>query len=117
MSNEQLKKELQIISNVEQNSIEKEVALKAIEYHTIKDFFTDLSNNGCVSGMIGTLIYYTDTSAFFDTHYQEIIWLKTDFEESTGISMKIPHEVKNFLAWFAFEEVAYQLAQKFELEI
>jgi hypothetical protein len=117
MKNEQIKKELQTIANAEENSIEKEVAIEALEYDEIKNFFSDLLNHGCVSGMIGSLIYYTDTSAFFDTYYQDIIWLKTDFEESIGTSMKIPHEIKNHLSWFAFEEVAYQLANKFELEI
>jgi hypothetical protein len=32
----------------------------------IKCFFSDLMQAGCQSGMIGTLIYYKDTKAFFN---------------------------------------------------
>lgn len=33
-------------------------------------------------GMIGGLIYYTDTHAFFEKHYAEIQELKYEWEES-----------------------------------
>jgi hypothetical protein len=67
--------------------------------------------------MISSLIYYSDTEKFFDTHYEEIMDLKTEFEESTGESMKIPHQLKNHLAWFGFEQTAYNLVSEIGLEI
>jgi len=30
-------------------------------------------------------------------------------EESTGEPLQIKNDLKNFLAWFAFEQVAYEL--------
>lgn len=59
--------------------------------------------------MVPSLINYCDTESFFDNHYEEIIWLKTEYEESIGQSMQIPHQIKNHLAWFAFEETARKL--------
>jgi hypothetical protein len=32
--------------------------------------------------MIGGLIYYSDTRAFFDEHYNDIQWLKDEWEEN-----------------------------------
>ena len=53
-----LKTKLQeIIDNDYNNSIKSEVAKEALDYYDIKDFFSDLLNHGCVSGMIGSLIY------------------------------------------------------------
>jgi hypothetical protein len=39
----------------------------------MEEFFRDLARGGCISGMVGTLIYYTDTHKFFDSHYYEIM--------------------------------------------
>jgi hypothetical protein len=117
ISEKKLKKQLQKRLTKNPISIEASVIQEAFDYHNIKDFFKDLLQNGCISGMIGSLIYYRDTEKFFDTHYEEIIWLKTEYEESTGQPMNIPHEVKNHLAWFSFEQTAYQLVNKLGLEI
>ncbi|QMU63082.1 MAG: hypothetical protein GKR88_01530 [Flavobacteriaceae bacterium] len=57
------------------------------------------------------------TLTFFDTYYQDIIWSKTDFENTTGASMEIEHNVKNHLVWFAFEQTAYKIAKEIGLEI
>ena len=94
------------------DSLEKAVALEAYDpqsdEYTIS-FFKDLLNHGCVSGMVSSLIYYSDTGKFFDKYYEDIIWLKTEYEESIGQPIQIPHQVKNHLAWFAFEETARRL--------
>ena len=94
------------------DSLEKVVALEAYDSQSdeyIICFFEDLLNYGCKNGMVPSLVYYTDTEAFFDKYYEDIIWLKTEYEENTGQPMVIPHQVKNHLAWFAFEETARKL--------
>ena len=108
---------LQEIIKNNPNTIKACVAQEALEhsYDDIKNFFSDLQQHGCISGMIGSLIYYKDTEEFFHKHYEEIIDLKTEFEESTGESLKIPHQVANYLAWFSFEKVSYQLANELGL--
>ncbi|WP_431167641.1 DUF7222 domain-containing protein [Tenacibaculum halocynthiae] len=86
-------------------------------YNDPKDFFAHLTEYGCISGMIPSLTYYGDTESFFDTHYEEIISLKSNFEEATGTTLQISHQVKNYLAWFAFEQVAHQLTSELQLRI
>ena len=103
---------LQEILEEPHDSLEKAVALEAYDPESDENtinFFKDLLQYGCICGMVPSLIYYHDTEALFDIHYQDIIWLKTEWEESTGTSMQISHQVKNHLAWFAFEETARRL--------
>ena len=62
------------------------------------------------------MVYYSDTHAFFDKHYDEIEELRDDWEDSVGQPLAIKGDLKNFLAWFAFEEVAYQMAEELGFE-
>lgn len=80
--------------------------------------FTDLASSGCQSGTISSLIYYVDTRRFFDNFYDEIEILREEFEDNTGEPLQINGDLKNWLAWFAFEETAFQLARdELELEL
>jgi len=58
------------------------------------------------------LIYYADTHAFFDRHYEEIEELRIEWEASIGAPLSIQDDLRNFLAWFAFETVADEIAQE-----
>ena len=117
ISEKKLRKKLQKILAENPNTIIACVIEETFEYHTIKDFFNDLLSHGCVSGMISRLVFYNQTEKFFDEHYHEIMELKEAFEESTGQPMEIPYQLKNHLAWFGFEQTAYQLVNKLGLEI
>ena len=117
MTNSTLKNKLQTITNKEENSIEKQVAIETLEYDEIKNFFSDLMNHGCITGMISSLIYYQDTHTFFDTHYAQIEELRSYFEDEMGGKIKIIGDLKNTLAWFGFEETAYKMAQELGLEL
>jgi hypothetical protein len=94
------------------DSLERAVALEAYDpqsdEYTIC-FFKNLLNYGCISGMVGSLIYYHDTEKFFDHHYYEIMELKEEFEDSIGQPLEIPYQLKNYLTWFSFEETARRL--------
>jgi hypothetical protein len=83
----------------------------------IEGFFQDITNNGCISGMVGHLIYYSDTRIFFDKFYKEIEDLRIEYEESTGCAFQIKYDLRNTLAWFAFEEICYRLVCELELDI
>ncbi len=117
MTNNELKNKLQTITNTSENTIEKAVALEALDYDEIQNFFSDILNHGCITGMVGSLIYYADTHTFFDSHYDQIEELRNEYEENTGMPLSIKHDLKNYLAWYAFEETAYKMANEFELEI
>ena len=89
-------------------------ALQKTCFH-VADFFRDVCHHGCVSGMISDLATYVDTHRFFDTHYDEIDDMRQTFEANTGEPLKISGDLKNALAWFAFEQVAFQMAEELEL--
>ena len=117
ISEKKLKKQLQKLLAENPNTITACVIEEAFTFESLKDFFKDLINHGCSSGMVSALIYYCDTEKFFDEHYHEIMELKEEFETSVGQPMEIPYQLKNYLAWFGFEQTAYQLANKLGLEI
>lgn len=110
-----LKQKLDNLALSNNSSLERAVALEVEGYseEEIKCFFNDLLQYGCISGMVSSLIYYYQTEAFFDEHYHEIMELKTDFEEMTGQALELPYNLKNYLAWFSFEETARILWEAF----
>ena len=72
--------------------------------------------------MVSDLIYYTDTTAFYQEHRQEIQALITELSEAVGRPVNgllrgwdksdpFANETtnQNLLAWFGFEETARQL--------
>lgn len=83
----------------------------------------DLQRHGCVSGMIHSLIYYDDTNKFYDKYKEEINGLLRNVKQETGLSIEelfgknfdkddpliLDCFNKNLLAWFGFEETAYNI--------
>ncbi len=60
--------------------------------------------------MVSSLVWYSDTHKFFDTHYYEIMEIVEDLADN-GFKIEITGEdLKNKLAWLAFEEEAYKMA-------
>jgi len=92
------------------HSIKAKIAQEALDYHDASTFFADILQHGCASGMVSQLIYYTDTHKFFDKHYDAIEHIRDQVEENIGEPLSITGDLKNCLAWFAFEETAYQIA-------
>lgn len=87
--------------------------------------YQDLQTGGCSSGVVGEMIYYTDTVAFYKRHRQEIDALLYELCRDTGSN---PWDLfkdkwddedpfardiynQNLLAWFGFEETAYRLVE------
>jgi hypothetical protein len=96
-----------------------------------ESFFSDLMNHGCVSGMVGGLIYYSETTKFFTKHKDEINQMLSNTLSECGLSC--PSELfgdkfdtddflcvdttnQNLLAWFAFEETARNIANQLGIE-
>ena len=96
----------------------------------IKDM-EDLQRYGGVSGMIQGLIYYDETSEFYDKYKDEINDLLSNNLNDYGLSIEeffkdrfdnddplvLDYLNKNLLAWYAFEETAYQIYEKIEEKI
>ena len=80
---------------------------------------SDIAKHGCAGG-IGGIIYYNETSAFYDDHETEIWTILSDAADAAGItnglmlynickqptSMRV---LKNDLVWFAVEVAAKEL--------
>ena len=94
----------------EPRTIRAAVASEALDYDEPCQLFIDLQSCGCVCGTVGSLIYHVDTYAFFDRHYDEIEVLREEWDENHGEPIAIQGNLKNFFAWFAFEETAFRMA-------
>ncbi len=119
IANSALREKLLLVLENETSSLKCAVAQEALDQEAdyFHSFFSDLLTHGCVSGWIGSLVYYNQTHAFYDKHYDEIEELRIDYEENLGQPIKVGSDYKNFMAWFAFEETAYQLANELGLDI
>lgn len=53
--------------------------LEDVENYSPQDKLQDLLLNGCGSGMVNHLIYYTDTVAYFEEHESEIMEMLESF--------------------------------------
>ncbi len=62
--------------------------------------------------MIYSLIYYFDTHAFYDLHCDEIEGLRWELEDSLGQPLQTKGDLKNWFAWFGFEETAYRMVEE-----
>lgn len=85
----------------------------------------DLLAHGCASGIVGGLIYCSDTTAFFEQHCQEINALLAEMLDNTGYTspaelfgdkwdaddpLALDIQNQSLLAWFGFEEAASKIA-------
>ena len=76
------------------------------EYDDPEDYFEEVLNHGCVSGIVHALITYKDTEDFFNRHVDEILELLNEVREYREIKFELN---RNNLAWFAFEEVVNRI--------
>ena len=44
----------------------------------LKDHIKDIVQCGCISGIVSSLVYYSDTTRFFNCYRQEILTMLTD---------------------------------------
>ena len=77
----------------------------------------DLVTHGCSGGSVCGLIYYVDTHKFFDKYYEDIQEIINEYKDSTGIFPEYKGDMKNWYAWFAFEQEAFNLANELDIEV
>lgn len=100
-------------------------------YDDKRNIFTDVLNYGCQSGMVGHLIYYSDTTKYYEKHKKQINDLLQETIKGTCCDCKglfgdkwdeddplvLETQNQNLLAWFGFEETMRNIGLKFkELE-
>lgn len=98
------------------DTIKGAVAKEALTHESPSIFFKGLAQSGCISGWVGSLVYYSQTHEFYDHHYEEIEELRHEFESEVN-PMYIAYDLKNTYAWFAFEVVSFRLADELGLEL
>lgn len=102
------------------------------EWHDYDDktnIFKDVLYHGCVSGVVGQLVWYSQTIPFYKKYQDEINELLKDLMDNTGLyAMKdlfgdrwdaedpliIDTHNQNLLAWFGFEETLRNVGLEFE---
>lgn len=104
-----------IIQN-DPHSMKAHIAQIMMDHDAPEAYLSDILNYGCVSGTVPEMIYYRDTHHFFDFYYDDIEEIREDWEFQTGAPLDIKGDLKNYLAWFAFEHVVYQIANEAELD-
>lgn len=114
-SQARLKKCLRGIISDAPQSLKAAVAREALDSDDITCFFSDLLRYGCQSGMVSSLIYYSDTHTFYDTYYHDIEELRYDLEQSMGEPLQPKGDLKNWYAWLGFEETARLLADELNI--
>ena len=100
--------------------------LETQEKSTIKD----TAEHGCSGGTIGELIYYADTSAFYDKYKEEIWDRLSNMADDLGCDSILhlivtfngakevgsPLQLKNLLAWWAAEDVCREICMNWDTE-
>lgn len=95
-----------------------------------KGYIGDVMYGGCASGIVGDLIYYTDTLRFYKRHRIDIAGLIKEMQDGTGEPISkllrdfdqddplcLEDSNQNLLAWFGFEETARALAGRMGWEV
>ncbi len=99
------------------------------DYSDKSGIFTDVLHYGCQSGVVGELIYYSDTVRFYKQYRQEINELLYRLMKEMG--SYAPSDLfgdkwdkedplaqddynQNLLAWFGFEETLRAIGYNFE---
>ena len=88
---------------------------------SLEEVVEEVLEHGCVTGIVGSLIYYYQTEEFFDKHKDAINDLAHELsEEIYGNPFEIYHNLnggcsKNNMAWFGFEEMTRMIAEEMEI--
>lgn len=80
-------------------------------------YMEDVLRHGCISGIVGGLIYYHDTYKFYDEYYEEIEELRIEMlEQGINYFESIgSNDFKNHMAWIAYEETLRLIADELEV--
>lgn len=109
-------------------SVTEYILDKFDEYDDPKNSVLEILQHGCCSGLVGSLIYYSDTTAFYNKNKEMINHLLYETMEECGIynpkelfsdwdeqdPLAIDDYNQNTLAWFGFEECMRRFASNFE---
>ena len=118
----ELKKDKNFNNRVERKVINTLLAA-GLTTEELKDHIKDILQYGCISGIVPSLIYYSDTTKFFNCYRKEILSMLQDpdkivnyFNDTYWLDhKKYDTSEKNHLAWFIYEDIVCRIALHFNL--
>ena len=117
----ELKRSEEFNSRVEKKVI-NDLINTGLTTEELKDHIKDIVQCGCVSGIVPSLIYYSDTIRFFNCYRKEILTMLKDpdkniYSEYTYLlnDKKYSISQKNDLSWFAYDNTVIRIAFYFNL--
>lgn len=89
-----------------------DIAGNCVGYNNPLDFFKDLITGGCISGMIGSMIYNDSCKKRYIKYIDSLEAYKEDLENEIGSPLVNQHHLPHytFVCWACIEELAYQVA-------
>lgn len=97
------------------NGLEADATTMAGIIRGVYRYLDDVINHGCGSGVVYSLIEYSETTKFFNDFRDEIIEEldNIDYFETCQDTLRDyfenPEEVKNNMAWAAYESIAFNI--------
>ena len=117
----ELKKDKNFNNRVERKVI-NDLINTGLTTEELKDHIKDIVQCGCISGIVSSLVYYSDTVRFFNCYRQEILTMVQDpdkniYSEYTYLLNDKKYSVsqKNDLSWFAYDNTVIRIAFYFNL--
>ena len=117
----ELKRSEEFNSRVEKRVI-NDLLNTGLSTEELKDHIKDIVQCGCISGIVSSLVYYSDTTRFFNCYRQEILTMLTDpdkniYSEYTYLLDQKKYSIleKNNLSWFAYDNTVIRIAFYFNL--
>lgn len=108
------KKALREIKAKKENNFEKWVLNDILKEDAdrIEGYVYDVRQHGCISGIVTSLIYYTDTNKIFKKYYAEILEIIEN--DKLYINFDKIEINPNNLTWLAYEIVINNICSWFE---
>jgi len=113
-----------------ETDLQKAVATDAIEREDPWGFLDDIRKHGVESGIVGHLVHYNDSSAFYQQHEEEIWDMLEEDRSNSGAESILAMlgsmswagnvgsdvQLRGYLAWYCYEVAVHQLLDKKEHE-
>ena len=109
-----------IVENTMEGTLKHEVAeiimdqVDGLDNNEIFSAVEEVVTYGCATGVVPALITYKDTDEFFNNHSDEILELLDNDKEEGILDMNEVEFNKNWLSWYAFERITFDI--QYELE-
>ena len=91
----------------------EDMACHITNYDNPLGFFQDLQKGGCISGMIGMLIYNSDCLALYGKYANDMEEFREELEDEIGSPIKRDRNIYHYvwICWLCYEELSYKIAR------